>query len=101
MGEEVSLKDVYDAVGETRKELSDQIEKVNGDVVDVKVAVGKIETKLDTHEIRIKVVEDEQKTLRDKVHEQRVKAAQMGGLAGVGITALLRALEWLLSQINA
>lgn len=97
---EVSLKDVYDLVGESRKELSTQIEKVNGDVTDIKVQVGQVETKLDNHTTRIVQVEKDVRKLSEKVNAMRLRAAELGGLAGVGVNVILRALEWLLLQVG-
>ncbi len=97
----VTLRDVYDLVGEAKKESSTQFEKVNGDITDLKVSVGKVETKLDGQDVRISANENALGTLRNKIHDQRVRAAQIGGLAGVVITAILRGIEWLLAQAGA
>ena len=108
MDGEVSLKDVYELVDNSRKETSEQLEKVNGNVTKNQVALGKLETKMeakadliDNNKDRLDGHDAELKTLSDKVHDQRVKAARIGGLAGVGVTAALRALEWVLTQVGA
>lgn len=95
---EITIKDVYDLVDRSRKETAVQIQKVNGDVTDVKVQVGKIETKLDAQEERmngqddkIKANTDELKTMRDRYMKQLQKAAGIGGVTGT-IAAIIVAL---------
>lgn len=95
----VSLKDVYDLVGETRKEISTQVEKVNGDVTDLKVSVGQIETKLDGHDDRIGDNTSRIRVLEEKIRTQRLRAAELGGVVGGAVTIILRIAENLLSRI--
>ena len=95
----VSLRDVYDLVGESRKELSTQIEKVNGEVVDLKVDVGKVNTRMESQDVRIEANTNALGTLRDAVQTQRIRSAQLGGIAGVVVTGALKVLEWVLAQI--
>ena len=74
---EVTIKDVYELVDKSRKETAKAINKVNGDVTDVKVKVGKIETKLDAQEKRMNGQDDkieanttDLKTMRDRYMKQ-------------------------------
>ncbi len=97
--ENVSLKDVYDLVDSSRKELSTSIEKVNGDVTDIKVQVGQIETNMGNQDTRITDNTSRVRTLEMKVHDQRLRAAQLGGVVGGVITIVLQGIEFLLSRV--
>ncbi len=97
--ENVSLKDVYDLVDSSRKELSTSIEKVNGDVTDIKVQVGQIETNMGNQDTRITDNTSRVRTLEKKVHDQRLRAAQLGGVVGGVITIVLQGIEFLLSRV--
>lgn len=97
--ENVSLKDVYDLVDSSRKELSTSIEQVNGDVTDIKVQVGKIETNMNNQDSRITDNTSRVRILEKKVHDQRVRAAQLGGVVGGVITIILQGIEFLLSRV--
>ncbi len=95
---EVTIKDVYELVDRSRKETAKQLVKVNGDLTDVKVQVGKIETKLDSHEKRMNGQDeriddnaDELKTMGDRYMRYLQKAAGVGGATGT-IAAIIIAL---------
>ena len=98
---EITIKDVYDLVDKSRKETSTQIEKVNGDVTDVKVKVGKIETKLDAQEKRmngqdakIDANADAVNTMRDRYMKQLQKAAGVGGITGTLAAIIVALIEF-------
>ena len=98
---EITIKDVYELVDQSRKETSQQFEKVNGDITDVKVQVGKIETKLDSHETRmngqddkIKANTDEVNTMRDRYMKQLQKAAGVGGITGTLAAIIVALIEF-------
>lgn len=97
--ENVTLKDVYELVDTSRKETAAQITQVNGDVVDLKVQVGKIDTRLEGQDVRIAANTSALNTLRDAVATQRIRSAQLGGIAGVIVTGTLKLFEWILAQI--
>ncbi len=86
----VTLKDVYDLVDNSRKETAQQIEKVNGDVVEVKVAVGKVETKLDSHDERIRDNTTDIGTLREQARQRLIRTASAGGIAGTIAAIILQ-----------
>ena len=98
---EITIKDVYELVDQSRKETSQQFEKVNGDITDVKVQVGKIETKLDSHEARmngqddkIKANTDDLKTMRERYMKQLQKAAGVGGVTGTLAAIIIVLIEF-------
>lgn len=97
--ENVTLRDVYELVDSSRKETAQAIEKVSDDVVELKVDVGKMNTRMDGQDVRIEANTTGMGTLRNKVTTQRIRSAQLGGIAGVVVTAGLRLLEWILAQI--
>ncbi len=88
--EQVTLKDVYDLVDSSRKETAQQIEKVNGDVTDVKVSVGKIETKLDDHDRRITENKTGLGKLQEQARQRLIRTASAGGLAGTLAAIILQ-----------
>jgi len=49
----ISQEKFYDTMNGTKKEILEAVDKVNDSVQDNRVAIGKIETKLDTHETRM------------------------------------------------
>ncbi len=98
---EVTIKDVYELVDKSRKETAKAINKVNGDVTDVKVQVGKIETKLDSHEKRMNGQDDkinagitELKTMRERYMKQLQKAAGVGGITGTLAAIIVAVIEF-------
>ena len=98
---EITIKDVYELVDQSRRETSQQFEKVNGDITDVKVQVGKIETKLDSHEARmngqddkIEANSDDLKTMRDRYMKQLQKAAGVGGVTGTLAAIIIVLIEF-------
>lgn len=92
---EVELKDVYELVDRSRKEQAEAIGKVHSDVVEVKVQVGKLETRLDDHSSRIGNLE---KNYQDLVRKALVRGSEAGGVVGFLSAALLRVIELLASR---
>lgn len=98
---EVTIKDVYELVDKSRKETAKAINKVNGDVTDVKVKVGKIETKLDAVEDRMNGQDDKIEvnttalnTMRDRYMKQLQKAAGVGGVTGTLAAIIVAMIEF-------
>ena len=98
---EITIKDVYELVDKSRKETSKQIQKVNGDVTDVKVQVGKIETKLDAVEDRMNGQDDKIEanvtalnTMRDRYMKQLQRAAGVGGVTGTLAAIIVALIEF-------
>lgn len=79
----VGQRQFADTIRGTEQRILDAVEKVNGGVQDNRVAIGKVETKLETHEKRMDNQTDDQKKWN------RALAAMEGlliaGLAAIGI----------------
>ena len=98
---EITIKDVYELVDQSRRETSQQFQKVNGDITDVKVEVGKIQTKLDSHEARMNGQDDKIEanttgvnTMRDRYMKQLQKAAGVGGVTGTLAAIIIVLIEF-------
>lgn len=94
----VTLKDVYQLVGQARKDTSDEIAKVNGDVVDLKVAVGKIDTKLDGQVDRVDNLDDRVGDLDRDFRKVLSRAQQRGGIAGTLAAVLISAIDFFVME---
>lgn len=97
--QQVTLKDVYDLVDNSRKETADQIEKVNGNVTELKVDVGKLETKLDGHDSRIEQNETDIRTLRERLNSELRRAAAAGGITGVLANIVLEVIKFVSARL--
>ncbi len=92
-GDPVGQRQFAETMAGTEKRILDAVDKVNGGVQDNRVAIGKVETKLDTHEQRMDGQDTRMENQDQKIDDQKkwnrglaaVEALIVAGLAAVGI----------------
>ncbi len=83
----VGQRQFSETMSKTKQEILEAVEKVNGHTQDIRVKVGQIETKLETHETRMNGLD---KTMGRQTSWNRglaaIEALLVAGLAALGIS---------------